>query len=219
MRRAPVERFAGYTRVMSLYGLAVFSVVYALAVASPGPGVAAVVARALGRGTGGAPAFIAGFLVGDLVWFGLAAAGLAVLAHSAYTVFLAIRYLGAAYLLYLAWRLWTAPAQALEASQTPRRERPLQLFLGSLALTLGNPKTMLFFLAVLPTVVELERLSAVGLLAMALVIAIVLPAVLGAYTVFAARARSRLSRPGTVRWVQRGTGAVMAGAAIAVATR
>jgi len=37
--------------------------------------------------------------------------------------------------------------------------------------------------------------------------------------VFAARARSRLSRPGTVRWVQRGTGAVMAGAAIAVATR
>jgi threonine/homoserine/homoserine lactone efflux protein len=95
----------------------------------------------------------------------------------------------------------------------------LQLFLGSLALTLGNPKTMVFFLAVLPTVVELNRLSAVGFLLMALVIAIVLPAVLGAYTVFAARARARLSRPGTVRWVQRGTGAVMAGAAIAVATR
>jgi threonine/homoserine/homoserine lactone efflux protein len=204
---------------MSLYGLAVFSLVYALAVASPGPGVAAVVARALGRGIAGAPAFIAGFVVGDLVWFALAAAGLAVLAHSAYTVFLAIRYLGAAYLLYLAWRLWTAPAQALEASQTPRRERPLQLFLGSLALTLGNPKTMVFFLAVLPTVVELNRLNAVGFLGMALVIAVVLPAVLGAYTVFAARARSRLSRPGTVRWVQRGTGAVMAGAAIAVATR
>ena len=204
---------------MSHYGLAVFALVYALAVASPGPGVAAVVARALGRGMSGAPAFIAGFVVGDLLWFALAAAGLAVLAHSAYTVFLVIRYLGAAYLLYLAWRLWNAPAQALDASQTPRRERPLQLFLGSLALTLGNPKTMVFFLAVLPTVVELNRLSAVGFLAMTLVIAVLLPAVLGAYTVFAARARSRLSRPGTVRWVQRGTGAVMAGAAVAVATR
>jgi threonine/homoserine/homoserine lactone efflux protein len=204
---------------MSLYGLAVFMLVYALAVASPGPGVAAVIARALGRGLGGAPAFIAGFLVGDLVWFGLAAAGLAVLAHTAHTVFLAIRYLGAAYLLFLAWRLWTAPARALEGSQTPRRERPLQLFLGSLALTLGNPKTMVFFLAVLPTVVELNRLRLGGFLAIALVIACVLPAVLGVYTVFAARARSRLSRPGTVRWVQRGTGAVMAGAAIAVATR
>lgn len=204
---------------MSFYGLAVFMLVYALAVASPGPGVAAVVARALARGIGGAPAFIAGFLVGDLVWFALAAAGLAVLAHSAHTVFLAIRYLGAAYLLYLAWRLWTLPARALDGAQAPRRERRLQLFLGSLALTLGNPKTMVFFLAVLPTVVELSRLGVSEFLVMALVIACVLPAVLGAYTLFAARARARLSRPGTVRWLQRGTGAVMAGAAIAVATR
>jgi threonine/homoserine/homoserine lactone efflux protein len=204
---------------MSLYGLAVFSLVYALAVASPGPGVASVVARALGRGVSGAPAYIAGFLIGDLVWFAFAAAGLAMLAHSAYTVFLVIRYLGAAYLLYLAWRLWTAPAQTLDGTQAPRRERPLQLFLGSLALTLGNPKTMVFFLAILPTVVELNRLTPAGFLSMALVIALVLPAVLGGYTLFAARARSRLSRPETVRWVQRGTGAVMAGAAIAVATR
>ena len=204
---------------MSLYGLTAFALVYALAVASPGPGVASVVARALGRGVSGAPAYIAGFLIGDLVWFALAAAGLAVLAHSAHTVFLVIRYLGAAYLLYLAWRLWRAPPATLESAQAPARERRLQLLLGSLALTLGNPKTMVFFLAVLPTVVELNRLTPAGFLAMALVIACVLPAVLGAYTLFAARARARLSRPGTVRWVQRGTGAVMAGAAIAVATR
>ncbi|HTL22106.1 MAG TPA: LysE family translocator [Steroidobacteraceae bacterium] len=204
---------------MSLYGLTAFALVYALAVASPGPGVASVVARALGRGVSGAPAYIAGFLIGDLVWFALAAAGLAVLAHSAHTVFLVIRYLGAAYLLYLAWRLWRAPPATLESAQAPARERRLQLLLGSLALTLGNPKTMVFFLAVLPTVVELNRLTPAGFLAMALVIACVLPAVLGTYTLFAARARARLSRPGTVRWVQRGTGAVMAGAAIAVATR
>jgi threonine/homoserine/homoserine lactone efflux protein len=204
---------------MSLYGLTAFALVYALAVASPGPGVASVVARALGRGVSGAPAYIAGFLIGDLVWFALAAAGLAVLAHSAHTVFLVIRYLGAAYLLYLAWRLWRAPPATLESAQAPARERRLQLLLGSLALTLGNPKTMVFFLAVLPTVVELNRLTPAAFLAMALVIACVLPAVLGTYTLFAARARARLSRPGTVRWVQRGTGAVMAGAAIAVATR
>src|SRR5262244_3912924 len=184
MRRPVAPRCAGrglHSVPMSLYGLAVFALVYALAVASPGPGVAAVVARALGRGMSGAPAFIAGFVVGDLVWFALAAAGLAVLAHSAYTVFLAIRYLGAAYLLYLAWRLWTAPAQALDAAQTPRRERPLQLFVGSLALTMGNPKTMVFFLAVLPTVVELNHLTVGGFLEIALVCCVVLPTVLGSY--------------------------------------
>jgi len=204
---------------MSAYGLSVFCLVYALAVASPGPGVAAVVARALGRGVSGAPAFIAGFLIGDLIWFTLAATGLAMLAQTAHTVFVVVRYAGAAYLLYLAWRLWTTPAGALEIAQAPRRERPLQLFVGTLALTLGNPKTMVFFLAVLPTVVELKRLTVGGFLEIALVISCVLPAVLGAYAVFAARARARLSRPETVRWVQRGTGAVMAGAAVAVATR
>lgn len=204
---------------MSAYGLSVFCLVYAFAVASPGPGVAAVVARALGRGVSGAPAFIAGFLAGDLIWFTLAATGLAMLAQTAHTVFVVVRYAGAAYLLYLAWRLWTTPAGALEVAQAPRRERPLQLFMGTLALTLGNPKTMVFFLAVLPTVVELKRLSVGGFLEIAAVISCVLPAVLGAYAVFAARARARLSRPETVRWVQRGTGAVMAGAAVAVATR
>lgn len=204
---------------MSLYGLFIFALVYALAVASPGPGVAAVLARALGRGLAGAPAFIAGFVVGDLIWLTLAAAGLAVLAKTAYTLFLVIRYAGAAYLLYLAWRLWRTPARALEEADSGRRERPLQLFLGTLALTLGNPKTMVFFLAVLPTVVELKRLTPGGFVEIALVILLVLPAVLGTYAVCAARARARLSRPEAVRWLHRTTGAVMAGAAVAVATR
>jgi len=203
---------------MSLYGLALFALVYALAVAAPGPGVAAIVARSLGRGVSGAPAFIAGFLAGDLIYFTLAAMGLAVLAQRAHTVFLVVRYAGAAYLLFLAWRLWSTPVRGLQAVPE-RRERPLQLFVGSLALTLGNPKTMVFFLAVLPTVVELKSLTRGGFVAIALVIGCVLPLVLGAYALFAARARARLSRPATLRWLQRGTGAVMAGAALAVASR
>jgi threonine/homoserine/homoserine lactone efflux protein len=204
---------------MSLYGLSVFALVYMLAVASPGPGVAAIVARVLGRGTRGAPAFILGFLVGDLIWFTCAATGLAMLAQTAYAVFVVVKFAGAAYLLYLAYRLWTAPATPLAESQPPGPERPVQLLMGSLALTLGNPKTMVFFLAVLPTVIELKRLTVGGFFEIALVICFVLPLVLGSYAFFAGRARKHLSRPESVRWVQRGTGAVMAGAAIAVATR
>jgi threonine/homoserine/homoserine lactone efflux protein len=204
---------------MSAYGLLVFSLIYALAVATPGPGVAAILARALGRGVTGAPAFIGGFVAGDLLWFTLAALGLAVLAQRAQALFVGVRFAGALYLLYLAWRLWRAPPGALDAALAPRQERALQLFLGALALTLGNPKTMVFFLAVLPTVVDLAHLTPGGFLKIAAVIIVVLPAVLGAYTVFAARARARLARPQTARWLQRGTGAVMAAAAVAVATR
>ena len=54
---------------MTSTGLLTFCAVYALAVATPGPGVAAIIARSLAHGLKGAPAFIAGFVVGDLVWF------------------------------------------------------------------------------------------------------------------------------------------------------
>src|ERR1700739_430557 len=114
---------------MSLYGLSVFALVYTLAVAAPGPGVAAIVARALSRGTHGTPAFIAGFLVGDLLWFTLAATGLAMLAQAAYAVFVVVKFAGAAYLLYLAYRLWTAPPSLMsDEAVAGRPERPIQPF-------------------------------------------------------------------------------------------
>jgi threonine/homoserine/homoserine lactone efflux protein len=204
---------------MSLYGLWIFTAVYFLAVASPGPGVAAVIARSLARGMQGASAFIAGFLVGDLIWFTFAATGLAALAQAAYTVFVAVKYAGAAYLLYMAWRLWTTPAQPVDDTVVEQGGKPSQLFLGSLALTMANPKTMIFFLALLPSVVELETLSVVGFLEIALVIVVVLPLVLGSYVMAATRARRLFRSPRAVRNLNRGTGVVLAGAAVAVATR
>lgn len=204
---------------MSLYGLLIFSAVYLLAVASPGPGVAAVVARSLARGTQGSVAFIAGFLIGDLVWFTIAATGLAALAQTAQTVFVVVKYAGAAYLLYIAYRLWTAPVNVDAQPQFDAGQKPLQLFLGSLALTLANPKTMIFFLALLPTVVQLERLTIVGFMEIVLAISVVLPAVLGGYVMLAARARRMFKSVKAVRAINRGTGAAMACAAVAVATR
>ena len=204
---------------MSFYGLIVFSAIYLLAVATPGPGVAAVIARALAKGTRGAPAFIAGFLIGDLIWFTVAATGLAALAQTAHLLFVAVKYAGAAYLLYLAYRLWTAPAQVGDAAAIDTGQKPLQLFLGSLALTLANPKTMIFFVALLPTVVQLERLTVVGFLEIVLVISIVLPIVLGGYVLLASRARTMFKSERAVRRINRGTGAAMACAAVAVATR
>jgi threonine/homoserine/homoserine lactone efflux protein len=204
---------------VSLYGFLTFCAVYTLAVASPGPGVAAVVARSLARGMRGAPAFIAGFLVGDLVWFTAAATGLAALAQTAYTVFLVVKYAGAAYLLYLAYKLWTAPAQPMGEEPVESSQSPFKLFLGSLSLTLGNPKTMIFFLALLPTVVKLETLTVPAFLEIAAGIVVLLPVILGGYAFVAARARRFFRNPRAIKMVNRSTGAVMASAAVAVATR
>ena len=205
---------------MSWYGLATFCAVYFLAVATPGPGVAAGIAQGLARGCAGAPAFIAGFVVGDLLWFCAAVLGLAALAQTAHAAFVMVRYAGALYLLYLAYKFWTAPAKPLaEADAATLGKPPQALFLGALTLTLSNPKPMLFFLALLPTVVPLESLSAFGHLEIAGAIAVILPLTLGGYVLIATRARKWLRNPGAIRLMNRGSGTLMAAAAVAVATR
>lgn len=205
---------------MTVTGLLAFGVAYGAAVASPGPGVAAVFARVLSRGLRGAPAFIAGFLVGDLVWFALAATTLHALAQTFAFVFVVVRYAGAAYLLYLAWKLWTAPAEPADgAAAAARSEHPLRLFLGALSLTLGNPKVIFFFLALLPMVVDLNSLTASAALEIAALIAVILSAVLGGYALLAAFGRRFITSPRAVRIVNRSGGTMMAGAAVAIATR
>jgi len=204
---------------MSGYGLLTFCAVYALAVATPGPGVAAIIARSLAHGFKGAPAFVAGFVVGDLVWFSIAATGLAALARTAATVFILIKWAGVAYLLYLAWRLWTAPAERVTVEDDDGRQHGWRAFVASLMLTLANPKAILFFLALLPTVIDLASLDALRFAEISAAIAIVLPAVLFTYVLLAARARELFTTPKAVRRLNRSSGVAMAGAAVVVATR
>jgi threonine/homoserine/homoserine lactone efflux protein len=204
---------------MTLYGILTFCAVYALAVATPGPGVAAIIARSLAHGSKGAPAFVAGFVVGDLLWFAIAATGLAALARNAAPVFVAIKWGGAAYLLYLAWKLWTAPAKQVAVTVDDDRQHGWRAFVASLLLTLANPKAILFFLALLPTVVDLASMGAMRFAEISLAITIVLPTVLFTYVFLAARARRLFTTSSAVRRLNRSSGVAMAGAAVLVATR
>jgi len=203
---------------VTLYGLLTFCAVYTLAVATPGPGIAAIIARSLAHGVRGAPAFIAGFVVGDLVWFSIAATGLAALARAAAWLFVAIKWAGVVYLLYLAYKLWTAPAARVEVAGDGR-QHGWRAFVTSLMLTLANPKAILFFLALLPTVVDLTTLTVVSFLEISAAICVLLPLVLGAYVLLAAKARQLFTTPSAVRKLNRSSGVAMAGAAVVVATR
>jgi threonine/homoserine/homoserine lactone efflux protein len=203
---------------VTLYGLLTFSAVYALTVASPGPGIAAVVARGLAHGMKGTPAFITGFLVGDLVWFFIAATGLAAVARTAATLFVAIKWAGVVYLLYLAWKLWTAPAQRVEV-EADDRQHGWRAFMASFVLTLGNPKAILFFLALLPTVVDLTTLTFTSIVQISVAMCVVQPIVLWTYALLAAKARRLFTSPRAVRRLNRSSGVAMAGAAAVVAIR
>jgi threonine/homoserine/homoserine lactone efflux protein len=173
----------------------------------------------IGRGPDGAPAFAAGLILGDLVWLAVATLGLAVVAQTFHEVFLVIRYAGAAYLIYLAYRMWTAPVEALDIAADRRRESHLRLLLGGLALTLGNPKVVAFYLALLPNLIDLTRVGVVGYIELASTAVAVLTFVSGAYVTAAARARVLFRSTRAMRLLNRTGGTMMAGAAVAVAAK
>ena len=204
---------------MNLAGLLVFSAAYVLAVASPGPGIAAVVGQVLGRGIAAAPAFILGILLGDLIWFTTAALGLAAVAKAYAGIFTVVKWAGVAYLLYIAWKMWTAPAAPINADGTSPELSHGGLFMGGLTLTLGNPKAIAFFVALLPSIIDLDRMTLAGFAEVALLIAIILPSVLMAYAVFAHAARGFFRSTRAMRNLNRVSGTAIAGAAAAIAAR
>jgi len=204
---------------MELSGLLIFCTALFLAAASPGPGLAAIVARVLGRGAKGAVTFTIGIAVGDVVWLTLAVCGLAVLAQTFHVVFLVVKWIGVAYLLYLAWKLWSAPVEAQSISADTRRESQIGLFLAGLAVTMGNPKVMVFYLALLPTILDLTSISLLGYAELVVATLAVLAVVFGIYIGLAARARLMFTSPRAMRMVNRGSATAMTGAAAWVALR
>jgi threonine/homoserine/homoserine lactone efflux protein len=199
--------------------LLIFAATLFVAAASPGPGIAAIVARVLGRGLHGAVAFTAGLAVGDVVWLTVAVLGLAAIANTFHLVFQVIKYVGVIYLLYLAYRLWTQAVEAREVVAETSTDKPVRLFMAGLAVTMGNPKVMVFYLALLPSLIDLQAVTLVGWLELSLVTLSVLAVVFGSYVLLAARTRALFTSPRAIRMVNRGTGAVMASAAVAIAAK
>jgi threonine/homoserine/homoserine lactone efflux protein len=204
---------------MSLHGIALFCLVYLVATATPGPGIAAIIARVLAKGPARIWAYIAGFVLADLIWFTLAATGMAVLAQTAHTLFLVVKYVGAAYLIYIAYRMWTDPPLPVADNSDATPASALRLLLAGITLTLGNPKVMIFFLALLPTVVDLRAVGVKEYFQIATAMCVILTSVLSAYALAAMRTRRLFKNPRALRWLNRGTGTIMAGAAVTVATR
>jgi len=205
---------------VSISSLLLFAAVYFAAVATPGPGVAALVARVLGHGLAGVAPFILGYVVGDLIWLTIAATGLAAIAHLFAGAFIALRFAGAAYLIYVAWGMARSSfAAGSDAQAPPQATRGWRAFSGSLSLTLGNPKVIIFFLSIMPLVVDLNAVTPATIATIATIAVVVLSATLGAYALAADRARALLRSSRALRYAQRAAAGVIAGVAVAIAAR
>ncbi|MEP3115997.1 LysE family translocator [Nisaea sp.] len=203
---------------MDLSSLLVFAVALALAAGSPGPSLAALVAQVLARGWRAVMPFLVAMWLGELVWLTMAIIGLAAIAEAFHSAFLVIKWIGVGYLAYLAYRMWTAPVDTVGARK-PEPRSGLKMFFSGLSVTLGNPKIMLFYLALLPTLIDLGSVSFGDWASISVTLVLVLAAIDLGYVVMAAGARNLMRSPRAVRIANRASATVMGGAAVAIAVR
>lgn len=124
-------------------------------IAIPGPNVALIVANTLARGRRVGFATVMGTSAAMVLQLGLTVAGMAAAVTMFGHVFEAMRAAGIVYLLYLAWRAWTAPTPSGAASVD---RRPLgRIIAGGFFVSLTNPKTLLFYGAFLPQFISADR--------------------------------------------------------------
>jgi threonine/homoserine/homoserine lactone efflux protein len=204
--------------VVEAASLLIFAGALAVAAGSPGPSIAALVARVLAKGWRDVLPFLTAMWVGEALWLSLAVFGLTVVAQTFHLLFVVIKYLGVAYLLYLAWKMWTAPV-AVADDTLPRERSSGKMFLAGMAVTLGNPKIMMFYMALLPTIIDLTRVSALGWIELTATMLAVLAAVDMAWVLLAAQARRFLRSARAMRAANRTSAGLMAGAAAAIAAR
>ncbi|MCJ2053098.1 LysE family translocator [Methylobacterium sp. J-070] len=197
---------------MTVAGHLTYALALGVAAAVPGPGVVALVARALGSGFRAAMAFMVGLILGDLAFLAAATFGLALIAETLGTVFTVVRVCAGLYLAYLAVRLWRSAGSA-EGIETGAADSPRASFVAGLTVTLANPKTIVFYLAVLPTLVDLAGVSGGDFVRLVSVTTLVLVTVMTPYAALAARARDSLKRPAFRIRLNRSAAAIMAGAA------
>jgi threonine/homoserine/homoserine lactone efflux protein len=204
---------------MNLTILLAFTVALAVAVAIPGPGIFAVVSCALGRGFREALALITGMILGDLLYFAFAVFGMAALARSMGGFFVIIKLAGAVYLIWLGVKLWRqAPLPMTENGNPPAPPRGFgRSLLGGLIVTLSNPKTIAFYAGLLPTFVDLEKLSAGDALAMGGIVVLTVGLIPAAYAMVASASRRFLARPSRLKFMNRTAGTMMIGTGLAVA--
>eukprot|EP01133_Synstelium_polycarpum_P025370 gene25370-30455_t len=157
---------------MTLAGFIAYSGALAIAAAIPGPGLTALIARALGSGFRSALFMSLGLVLGDLTYL-------------------------------TAVVFWTAGISAEKIEAKRGSGGALASVLSGLAVTLGNPKTMIFYIALTPTLIDLHAITPTDYALLASVTVVTLLVVLVPYLALASKARWFLQSPRALKRLNR----------------
>lgn len=185
---------------------------------TPGPAVLLVVSQGLARGVGASVWSNLGILAGNTFYFVLSATSLGAVLVASYEVFAAIRWVGAAYLIWLgvaAFRGRSAVLSVAPAPDIPIRAR--RMFVNGFVLQVANPKALVFFTALLPQFID-PRGSLVTQVAILAATSVVIEfGVLLAYGALAGRMTTLATRPRFATLANRLAGSMLIAAGVGTA--
>ena len=193
-----------------------FLITSLIVVASPGTGVLYTLAAGLARGWKASLFAAFACTLGIIPHVAAAVTGLAALLHTSALAFEVIKYLGVAYLLYMAWQTLTEHgALKVETDGAPKSIR--QVLISGVLVNILNPKLSIFFFAFLPQFVSTSEPAALPrMLELSGVFMLITFAVFAIYGLAAAAVRNQvLSRPRVLTWMRR----IFAGAFVALGAK
>ena len=178
---------------------------------TPGPGVFAILSRALSSGASACFSLALGMVISDIIYLVLACYGLAALAEHWSEAFTVVRIAGAGYLIYLGAKMWWASRQQNHGANSLKEKSSLS-FLQGFIISASNPKVILFYIAFLPTFMDLSSLSRGDIILAALLTLIGLMVGLMMIAIGASTARRYIHSASGQKVLNRTSGGIMIGA-------
>ena len=201
---------------MSLEIWTAFAAASALLLVIPGPTVLLVLSYAMGRGWRVVAPMALGVALGDLTAMTLSMLGVGALLAGSATVFVALKWLGAAYLIWLGIKLWRA-GDTHRVRARHGAARPARMLAHAWLVTVLNPKSILFFIAFMPQFLDPSAPFWPQVLVLETTFVTLAFANAFAYALLGARAGGWVRTPRAMRLVNRAGGTALIGAGTAVA--
>ncbi|ARC88910.1 LysE family translocator [Rhodovulum sp. MB263] len=194
-----------------------FALASAVLLVLPGPTILLVVSYALSQGRRVAVAMALGVALGDLIAMTASLAGLGALILTSATLFTALKWIGAAYLIWLGIRLFRSPP-VLAGEVDPAPHPACAVFGHAALVTALNPKSIAFFIAFVPQF--LRPASPLAPQFAVLIATFISLAALNAltYALLADRLRAQIRRAAVLRWMSRAGGGALIGMGALTAT-
>jgi len=208
---------------MSLESSTTFFIAIFIFAITPGPGTFALLARALMSGAWACLPMTLGIIVSDIIYLVLSTFGLATIAENYGGVFTAIRFIGAAYLLYLGYKMWTADVETSfkvdDTKKDSKKKNWLNGLIQGFLISASNPKVILFYIAFLPTFIDLTALDTSDIIQLSVLTFFALLAGLMLIAVGASSVRRYLKSQKAVKRLNRTAGGIMICAGLFLVSR